>query len=206
MSSPLAGAVMITFSAPASRCLDAPGVSMNTPVPSMTIWTPSSFQGSFRGSRLDTISMDLPSMEMWVSSTIFTSASKVPRMESYFTRWDACLTPPESLIATTSRPDSARPCQQRRKLRPVVVMGENREARSATGRAAKNTDVLSRRESIRDVRDRSLAIFRRGEKSIDRHSVTKNFSRTLGTSVTTSRSFVTRCGSGRATYQCGRNR
>ena len=63
--------------------------------------------------------MTLSSMEMWLSSTILTSASKVPRMESYLTRWDACLTPPESLMATTSRPDSARPCQQRRKLRPV---------------------------------------------------------------------------------------
>ena len=92
---------------------------MNTPVPSMTSCTPSFFHGSWRGSREETISMDLPSMDMWVSSTIFTSASKVPRMESYLTRWLACLTPPESLMATTSRLEDSRPCQQRRKLRPV---------------------------------------------------------------------------------------
>ena len=44
-------------------------------------------------------------------------------MESYLTRWDACLTPPESLMATTSRLEDARPCQQRRKLRPADHRG-----------------------------------------------------------------------------------
>jgi hypothetical protein len=49
-----------------------------------------------------------------------TSALKVPMVESYLSRWEACLTPPESLTATTSRLELApRPSQQRRNWRPM---------------------------------------------------------------------------------------
>ena len=43
----------------------------------------------------------------------------LPRVESYFRRWAACFTPPESFSTTTSRRLFSRPCQQRRKLRPM---------------------------------------------------------------------------------------
>ena len=101
------------------KVLGRAGVSMKAPVPSMTMSTPSAFHGSWSGSRLETTSIFLPSIEMWVSSTIWTSASKVPRTESYLTKWDACFTPPESLMATTSSMDFSRPCQHRKKLRPI---------------------------------------------------------------------------------------
>jgi hypothetical protein len=48
-----------------------------------------------------------------------TSAAKVPKVESYLRRCDACLGPPESLMQTTSRSESPRPCKQRRNWRPM---------------------------------------------------------------------------------------
>ena len=100
-------------------CFDAPGLLMKTPVPSMTRSTPISPHGSFVGSRFETTRMDLPSTLMCSSSTSLTSAAKVPKMVSYLSRWLACLTPPESFNATTSRREFSRWCQQRRKLRPI---------------------------------------------------------------------------------------
>mmetsp|Transcript_4810 Transcript_4810/g.30513 ORF Transcript_4810/g.30513 Transcript_4810/m.30513 type:complete len:261 (+) Transcript_4810:4479-5261(+) len=100
-------------------CLPAPASSTNTPVPSITKSILRSAHGSLRGSLLDTISMTFPSTEMWESSTIFTSALKVPSMESYLSRWEACLTPPESLMVVTSRREFSRPCQHLKKLRPI---------------------------------------------------------------------------------------
>ena len=102
-----------------SMCFEAPDLLMKTPVPSMTRSTPNSFHGSFVGSRFETTRIDLPSTLMCSSSTCLTSAGKVPRMVSYFNKWLACLTPPESFKATTSKLEFSRPCQQRRKLRPI---------------------------------------------------------------------------------------
>lgn len=48
-----------------------------------------------------------------------TSAAKVPMVESYLSRWLACLTPPESLTHTTSRLVLVRPSTQRRNWRPM---------------------------------------------------------------------------------------
>merc|ERR1740138_732284 len=108
MSSPFAGAVMTTFLAPAVKCLEAPGVSMKTPVPSMTMSMTNSFHGNCNGSLEETI---------WM---ILTSASNVPKTESYLTKCEACLTPPESLMATTSSKASLPlPCQHLKKLRPI---------------------------------------------------------------------------------------
>ena len=50
MSAPLAGAEMMTFLAPAARCLAAPSRLVKRPVDSITTSAPSSFQGSFAGS------------------------------------------------------------------------------------------------------------------------------------------------------------
>ena len=56
---------------------------------SITMSMPSSAQGSFRGSLLETTLMSLPSTLIVSLSTIFTSALKVPSIESYFNKWDA---------------------------------------------------------------------------------------------------------------------
>ncbi|KAF7016805.1 hypothetical protein CFC21_030333 [Triticum aestivum] len=118
--SPLPGAVMSTFLAPASRCLPAPARSTKTPVPSMTRSMPISPHGRLEGLRSDTTLITLPSTEMALSPTGLTSASKMPSVESYLRRWDACFTPPVSLMAITSSGElSPRPCQHRRKLRPM---------------------------------------------------------------------------------------
>uniref|UniRef100_A0A7C9DU98 Uncharacterized protein n=1 Tax=Opuntia streptacantha TaxID=393608 RepID=A0A7C9DU98_OPUST len=119
MSAPFAGAVMMTFFAPAWMCLPAPGPSTKTPVPSMTMSIPSSAHGSLRGSLLETTLISLPSTLMVSLSTIFTSALKVPKIESYFSKCDAFLTPPLSLTTTTSRGESLRPCQHLRKFLPM---------------------------------------------------------------------------------------
>lgn len=104
---------------------------------------PSSAHGSLRGSLLETTLMSLPSTLIVSLSTIFTSALKVPSMESYLSKWDACkfhqmskmcstrrvhkvyyiltfLTPPLSLSTTTSRGESLRPCQHLRKFLPIL--------------------------------------------------------------------------------------
>ena len=49
MSGPLAGAEMMTFCAPASRCLAASSRFVKRPVDSITTSAPSSLQGSFAG-------------------------------------------------------------------------------------------------------------------------------------------------------------
>lgn len=77
---------MRTFLAPAVKCLVAPGVSMKTPVPSMTISMSMSFHGSWRGSRDDTILIGLPLTVMVSSEMTLTSAWKVPMVESYLRR------------------------------------------------------------------------------------------------------------------------
>ena len=51
MSSFLAGALMMTLAAPASRWARAFSPSVKTPVDSTTIWIPRSAQGSAAGSR-----------------------------------------------------------------------------------------------------------------------------------------------------------
>jgi hypothetical protein len=62
------------------------------------------------------------------------------------------------LIATTSRPDSARPCQQRRKLRPVVVrrIGRRGQRPGACARSrarnSKNKDVHPKKRSSNEDR------------------------------------------------------
>ena len=61
MSGPLAGAVMMTFFAPACRCMAAFSRSRNTPVDSMTMSMPRSPQGNWEGSRWANTLISLPS-------------------------------------------------------------------------------------------------------------------------------------------------
>src|SRR3989441_13335091 len=63
MSSPLAGAEITTFFAPAARCLSASGRSVNRPVLSSTRSTPSAFHGSFSGSLIADTLMGMRSEE-----------------------------------------------------------------------------------------------------------------------------------------------
>jgi hypothetical protein len=62
MSSPLAGAEMITFLAPACRCASALSASVNRPVDSSTMSTPRSPHGSLAGSFSAKILMASPSI------------------------------------------------------------------------------------------------------------------------------------------------
>ena len=65
--------------------------------------------------------------EMVASSITLTSASKVPRMESYLSRCAAGLAPPDWFTHTTSRGESApRDIQQRTKLRPARAEARRR--------------------------------------------------------------------------------
>ena len=57
---PFAGALMMTFFAPASRCAAAFSLSVKRPVHSSTMSTPSSFHGSFAGSFSARILIVLP--------------------------------------------------------------------------------------------------------------------------------------------------
>ena len=85
MSSPVAGAEMITFFAPASRCLAAASRLVKIPVDSITTSTPRSFHGSCAGSRTARPLKPLPSTTM-SSSVADTSYGSRPRIESYFNR------------------------------------------------------------------------------------------------------------------------
>src|SRR5438132_1419880 len=62
MSSPLAGALTTTFCAPASMCFWASSRLVNSPVDSITISAPSSFQGRLAGSRSASTLIRWPSM------------------------------------------------------------------------------------------------------------------------------------------------
>jgi hypothetical protein len=85
MSSPVAGAEMITFLAPASRCLAAASRLVKMPVDSITTSTSRSFHGNVAGSRTARPLKPLPSTTM-SSSVADTSYGSRPRIESYLSR------------------------------------------------------------------------------------------------------------------------
>ena len=121
MSSPLAGAEMITFFAPASRCLAAASRLVNRPVDSITTSTPRSFHGSCAGSRTARPLKPLPSTTI-SSSVAETSPGNRPRIESYFSRCASVLLSVMSLTPTISMSDvPAAFCAAtaRQKLRPI---------------------------------------------------------------------------------------
>ena len=93
MSSPLAGAEMMTFLAPAARWPLAFSASVKSPVDSMTIWTPSAAHGSSAGVLALTTLMSWP-LTTRTSSSVFSGAdflddtvpAKRPCVESYLSR------------------------------------------------------------------------------------------------------------------------
>src|SRR5512132_2392829 len=101
-SSPLAGALITTFSAPASMCLFAFSRSVNSPVDSITIWAPSSFHGSSAGSRTASTRSSSPST-VTPPSNVPTSPSNRPSTESYFRRCASVGASVTSLTATKSQ-------------------------------------------------------------------------------------------------------
>src|ERR1700691_305895 len=119
MSSSLAGAEMMTFFAPASRCAPAVDPVVNRPVDSITTSTPSSRQGSLAGSRSARILIDLA--PTWiVSPDTDTSCGKVPSTVSYLSRCAIVAMSPRSFAATISMPRSpSAALTARQKLRPM---------------------------------------------------------------------------------------
>src|SRR5699024_8170127 len=117
MSSPLAGAEMTTFLAPASMCFLAYSALVKRPVDSMTTSTFRSDQGSWAGSRWARTLTVLSPTRM-KSSPTSRSPSRVPRTVSYLSRCASVLVSVRSLTATISMslPPAA---TARQKLRPI---------------------------------------------------------------------------------------
>ena len=112
----LAGAVMMTFLAPAARCFAALSRSVKRPVDSKTTSTPRSFHGRAPGSRLDSTLIESPLTEM-ESAVASIFAFRLPRIESYFSRWASVAVFVMSFTATKSM--SLLPSAARMMLRPM---------------------------------------------------------------------------------------
>src|SRR6476659_7623776 len=113
-----AGAEISTRLAPAVRWAEALSLAVKMPVHSSAMSTPSSFHGSFVGSRsADTLILPLPTLIE--SPSTVTVPGKRPCTESKRKRCALVSTGPRSLMPTTSisvRPDSA---MARSTLRPI---------------------------------------------------------------------------------------
>src|SRR4051794_16156451 len=116
-SGSVAGAEMMTFLAPASRCLVAPSRLVKKPVDSTTTSTPRSLQGSAAGSRSEKTFSSLPSM-IRLFSVCSTVPGKRPRMESYFTSCASVAVSVMSLTATQSMSAPAA-CAARKRFLPI---------------------------------------------------------------------------------------
>src|SRR5581483_961149 len=117
MSGSVAGAEMITFFAPASRCFCAPSRLVKSPVDSITTSTPSSRHGRFAGSRSASPLSSRPAALIEPSSAD-TPPANGPSTESYASRCAMVGTSPRSLNATSSNAAS-RSSDARKKLRPM---------------------------------------------------------------------------------------
>src|SRR6266702_333653 len=117
-SAPSEGAETSTRLAPAVRWAEAFALALKMPVHSIAMSTPSSFHGSFDGSRsAETLILPLP--RLIESPSTVTVPGKRPCTESKRNKWALVSTGPRSLIPTTSislRPDSA---MARKILRPM---------------------------------------------------------------------------------------
>ena len=112
---------MITFFAPASRCLAAASRLVKIPVDSITTSTPRSFHGSVAGSRTASPLNPLPSTTM-SSSVADTSYGSRPRIVSYLSRCASDLLSVMSFTATISMsavPATFCASTARQKLRPI---------------------------------------------------------------------------------------
>src|SRR5690606_24618319 len=120
MSASSPGAEISTRFAPAVRWAEALSRAVKRPVHSSAISTPSSFQGSFAGSR-SARTLIGPRPRSIEDLVVLILPGKGPCTLSYFSRRALASTDPRSLIATTSislRPDSAMARSTRRPIRP----------------------------------------------------------------------------------------
>src|SRR5574341_184874 len=115
-SGSFAGAVIMTFLAPACRCLEAVAVSRKMPVDSTTTSTPRSFHGSAAGSFSLHTRISRPSTKI-ASPFASTLAASVPWTESCFSRCARVFASAKSLTATTSMSLASRAV--RKKTRPM---------------------------------------------------------------------------------------
>src|SRR6266516_3722827 len=118
MSSPLAGAEITTFFAPAVRCLLALSLSVKRPVLSSTSSTPRSFQGSFSGSLMADTLIDLP-LTISASPLASTVPGKRRCTESYFSRCASVFVSVISVTPTNSRSVCWAMVAARSTLRPM---------------------------------------------------------------------------------------
>ena len=118
MSSPLAGAEITTFLAPAARCFSAAARSVKRPVLSSTSSTPKSFQGRFSGSLMAVTVRGLP-FTTSPSPLTSTVPGKRPWTESYLSRWASVLGSVMSLTETNSRSVWFASTAARNTLRPI---------------------------------------------------------------------------------------
>src|SRR5580658_8444974 len=116
MSSLVAGAEMMTFLTVAPRCVFALAPSVKKPVDSTTICAPTEAQSSLAGSRSDVTLIFLPSRVM-KSSPWPISFFRLPRIESYLSRWASVAGLVKSFTATKSI--SELPRAARKTLRPM---------------------------------------------------------------------------------------
>src|SRR5580698_5441841 len=111
-----AGAEMITFLTVLPRWALALAASVKKPVDSTTIWAPTEAQSSLAGSRSAKTLICLPSTAIksapWVISFL-----RLPRMESYLSRWARVAGVVRSFTATNSI--SGLPRALRKTLRPM---------------------------------------------------------------------------------------
>ena len=117
-SGSVAGAEMITFFAPAARCLAASSRLVKKPVDSITTSQPRSPQRQVGrialGEDLELVAVDARSSRRRAS----TSPGKRPRIESYLSRCASVSASVRSLTATMSRSAPAS-CAARKRLRPI---------------------------------------------------------------------------------------
>src|SRR5215210_430662 len=116
-SGSVAGALMMTFFAPASRCFAASSRFVNRPVDSITTSAPASPHGRAPGSRSAKTFSSSPST-MRASSVYSTSPWKGPRIESYLSRWASVFVSVMSLTPTQSM-SAPRAWAARNTLRPM---------------------------------------------------------------------------------------
>ena len=117
MSSPLAGAEMITFLAPAVMCFPADCASVKIPVDSTTISAPIFPHGRSAGSRSAKIGIRTPLTTIAPSSATTVPLNR-PKLLSYFNKCARVLVSVRSLIPTTC---TSAPLTSiaRKKLRPM---------------------------------------------------------------------------------------
>src|SRR3954466_10933888 len=116
-SGSVAGAEMITFFAPASKCLVAASRLVNRPVDSTTTSAPRSLHGSAAGSRSEKTFSSLPSM-IRLLSVCSTVPGKRPRIESYLR---SCASVCVSVMSLTPTQSMSAPAAwaARKRFRPM---------------------------------------------------------------------------------------